>query len=136
MSQLTTNTTSLQAILDTVNALPEVGSGGGSVETCTVTVAGSFEIIHIVATILLDGEIVTTMPTARDDGFTSFTLENVVRGTSVFVTVRSIDYSPGWTVTGAERVFPDSGWIYPYEGLFKITAAAGETATISNYVND
>lgn len=29
MSQLTTNTASLQAILDTVNALPEAGGGGG-----------------------------------------------------------------------------------------------------------
>lgn len=35
MSNLTNNTTSLQEILETVNALPEAG-GGGAVETCTV----------------------------------------------------------------------------------------------------
>ena len=39
MSQLTTNTSSLQAILATVNALPEAGSGGGSGGgTCTVEI--------------------------------------------------------------------------------------------------
>ena len=37
MSQLTTNTASLQEILATVNALPEAGSGGTAIETCTVT---------------------------------------------------------------------------------------------------
>lgn len=34
---LQTNIAGLQEILETVNALPDVGSGGGSVETCTVT---------------------------------------------------------------------------------------------------
>lgn len=37
MSQLNNNTTALQEILATVNALPEAGGSGGSVETCTVT---------------------------------------------------------------------------------------------------
>lgn len=39
MSQLETNTTDLQAILAQVNALPDAGSGGGGVETCTVTIS-------------------------------------------------------------------------------------------------
>lgn len=40
MSQLDANTTNLQSILDAINALPEagIGGGGGSVETCTVTI--------------------------------------------------------------------------------------------------
>lgn len=37
MSKLENNTTSLQAILETVNNLPNA-SGGGSVETCTVVI--------------------------------------------------------------------------------------------------
>lgn len=32
------NTTALQEILETVNALPEAGSGGASVETCDITI--------------------------------------------------------------------------------------------------
>lgn len=37
-TRLQTNNTNLQALIDKANALPEAGSGGGSVETCTVTV--------------------------------------------------------------------------------------------------
>ena len=37
MSQLNNNTAALQEILATVNALPEAGGSGGSVETCTMT---------------------------------------------------------------------------------------------------
>lgn len=36
-SRLQTNNTNLQALIDKANNLPEAGSGGGSVETCTVT---------------------------------------------------------------------------------------------------
>lgn len=35
---LQTNNTSLQTILDTVNALPDAGSGSSAPETCTVTI--------------------------------------------------------------------------------------------------
>lgn len=39
LTQLQTNNTNLQACIDKANALPEAGSGGGgSVETCTVTI--------------------------------------------------------------------------------------------------
>ena len=38
-SRLQTNNTNLQALIDKANALPDAGgSGGGSVETCTITV--------------------------------------------------------------------------------------------------
>ena len=39
MANFTDNTTQLQNLLAKVNALPEAGSGGGSVETCTVTIS-------------------------------------------------------------------------------------------------
>lgn len=35
-TRLQTNNNNLQSILNKVNALPEAGSGGGSVESCTV----------------------------------------------------------------------------------------------------
>ena len=43
MSKLEQNTTSLDEVLAMVNALPDVGGGGGgaSVETCTVTLRGT-----------------------------------------------------------------------------------------------
>ena len=39
--QIQQHNTTLQALIDTANALPEAGSGsgGGSVETCTVTIS-------------------------------------------------------------------------------------------------
>lgn len=40
-SDLQSNNTDLQSILDTINSLPEAGSGGGSVETCTVTITSN-----------------------------------------------------------------------------------------------
>ena len=43
MSKLETNTTSLQEILATVNALPEAGSG---VKTCIVTIYGDQDILY------------------------------------------------------------------------------------------
>lgn len=39
MSQLTTNTTTIDELITMANSLPDVGSGGGSeVETCTITI--------------------------------------------------------------------------------------------------
>ena len=41
MSQLTTNTTTIDELITIANNLPDAGSGGsGGVETCTVTLAG------------------------------------------------------------------------------------------------
>ena len=43
MSQLTTNTTTIDECITLANSLPDAGSGGGAVETCTVTInAGSY----------------------------------------------------------------------------------------------
>lgn len=37
-TRLQTNNTNLQALINKANALPDAGSGGGSAETCTVTI--------------------------------------------------------------------------------------------------
>jgi hypothetical protein len=45
-TRLQTNNTNLQALIDKANSLPDAGSsGGGSVETCTVTLIGEAPII-------------------------------------------------------------------------------------------
>lgn len=92
MSQLTTNTTSLQAILDAVNALPEAGSGGGaSVETCTVNInftsSGSPDIFAVEGVTTTNGTLdvldVEFTPSAGDTSV--FTVEGVVKGTAVSI---------------------------------------------------
>ena len=84
---LTTNTASLQAILDTVNALPEAGSGGAVVETCTVTInfitSNSWQLLNLYEyTTLRDGaiihELVDAVSKSYMGGSTSVTLENIV----------------------------------------------------------
>ena len=58
-TDLQAKNTRLQNLLDTINALPDAGSGGGSnVKTCTVTcsVASSLSSIRIQYTSLVDGE--------------------------------------------------------------------------------
>jgi len=43
-TELQSNNSDLQAILDTINALPEAGESG--IETCTVTITGSAAATH------------------------------------------------------------------------------------------
>lgn len=60
MYQLSSNTLALQAILDTVNSLPESGSGGGAVETCSLTLSddGGYGSVYYSASALsADGAI-------------------------------------------------------------------------------
>ncbi len=80
MAQLTTNTTGLQTILSAVNALPEAGSGGATVDTCTFTITGGGCIMC--ATTFEDGEFAVLKYTA-DDMATS--IDNVVCKTMVFI---------------------------------------------------
>lgn len=84
MSNLNNNTTQLESLLVKINALPDADSGGGSVETCTVTVS-------------MSGLGATFFVTAYENGQTcgksqnvasnrSVVLENVVRGSYIVCT--------------------------------------------------
>ena len=156
MSQLETNTISLQTLLDKVNALPEASSGedvtdetntytsllteletaidelpdagSGGVETCTVTISG----------VDASGRPKSYVYTALDDNGdicyyyepsnadTEVTLENVVCNSIISVRPYSNTYTKS-TLTNATQLFNINDNGY---NAYRITAAAGENATI------
>lgn len=84
-TDLQTNNVNLQAILDTVNNLPE--AGGSSIETCTVTLLGASSSYrpynYSYTAIDTNGNIDCFAVTVNSS--TSVTLENVVKGSVVTV---------------------------------------------------
>ena len=46
-TDLQSNNVDLQSILNTINSLPEAGSGGGGIETCTVTIKNTDTIVPL-----------------------------------------------------------------------------------------
>lgn len=133
MSQLDTNTTNLQSILETINALPEAGSGGGggSVETCTVTAIkegpGTSAFTEIIVTRYINGQFVAS--TITDFTYTSsrvgseYTIGDVVCGSIAYIEVNG---SPGGVYAHASAT-P----IKTASSIFQITASAGGT---SNFI--
>lgn len=159
MSNLNNNTTQLEALLAKVNALPEVGStddlnatiteletkvstlntaldgkaaGGGSFETCTVTVnvtGDASNIQHVVATtvengslsqyVFMEGDLVATK---------SMTIENVLCGSTIF-TLPNFS-TPGWTVSGEglEVVYGNGRGV-----VLKAPTTAGTSSSVTIY---
>lgn len=93
------NTATMEAILAAVNDLPS-GGGGGSVESCTVTVNWSMT-VYSISYQSLDGPVYVSQ-----DEFTSstgsMTFENVVKNS--ILTVFGINFMPNITVTGGVLV--------------------------------
>lgn len=93
MSNLSKNTTDLQAILAAVNALPEAGSGGGaSVETCTVTISVETTNAQYIACVAVyttfeNGimSVTYTTPSISNATTPQVTLQNVVRNSMLAV---------------------------------------------------
>ena len=83
-TRLQTNNTNLQALIDKANALPEAGSGGGGVETCTVTLTVTTGIARYGATKYVDG--ILTCENSISMGAVNLTLNNVVKGSCLTVT--------------------------------------------------
>lgn len=123
MSNLSKNTTDLQAILDAVNALPDAGGGsggGGSVETCDVTVSLlEGQIRSYAYTGLVDGELVTVHQ-GRAFGST-VTLTNVVVGSlfscvSMDASVIGFEVSNGTTIQTLMFEMDMMGMLYGVAG--------------------
>lgn len=100
MSQLEANTVSLQSILSAVNALPDAGSGGGggSVETCTVSISCfDSENAAYAYSAYENGQIVAKGSTS---GFESnpLVITNVVCGSAIYI--NNNYYMNGVTVGG------------------------------------
>ena len=91
---LSQNNTDLQALINTANALPEAGGGGGSVETCTVKIActGDSALYCTYTKYTEDGglQFIAEVPTGvyeTVDGIYAdfFTLENIVCNSTISV---------------------------------------------------
>lgn len=81
-TELQSNNTDLQSILDTINALPDAGSDGTSVETCTVTInLSGLSISSYCATIYRNGSVGNNCVFTTTSS--SFTIENVVCGSPI-----------------------------------------------------
>lgn len=86
MAKITDNTTSLEEVLAAVNALPDAGGGGGSVETCTVNIkdaTGTGRYFALTATVLDDNGHIAY----KDVNQASFpyALSNVVVGSPIIM---------------------------------------------------
>ena len=99
-SRLQTNNTNLQALIDKANALPDAGgSGGASVETCTVTITTDRAVLLYGVTRYVDG--ILMCESDRGYGETEFTFDNVVKGSCLTVVFLGLDAS-SLTVTNCE----------------------------------
>ena len=81
-SRLQTNNSNLQSLIDKANALPNAGSGSGSVETCTVTITTD-SITRYSVTKYVNGAFVTECE--KGYGEPEITIDNVVKGSSLAV---------------------------------------------------
>lgn len=124
MSQLQTNASTIEELIEMANELPDAGSGsGGTVETCTVTIT--------VANVYPNWVMYAN--SASDDGFVKWSPElpgdipapfEILNGT-LFILSKGSSDAP--TVSGGEIV-RDFG-----NGQFAILAnpGAGETCTVT-----
>lgn len=135
MSQ-TTNIEGLQAILETVNALPEAGSGSGSaIETCSFHNSG-WEMIeeYFLNVLNSNGEItVRNYSDMTIDGAPNWTQDNCICGSIVvikgayvpsFVNKLCLGCEELMTYTISER---NTGTIFLI-AVLRLTCAPGETA--------
>lgn len=157
-TELQSNNTDLQSLIDKANALPDkvnidtelatqdslisqiatalegksAGSGGASVETCTVQISATgFPLVGYVAT-LFDGTEYQASTAYNNNGLGVVTLENVVCGSAVMVQVSGT--MVGHTVGGGVEII---GYITSLAGrVFRAPTTAGAAGTIAAYYND
>ena len=124
------NITSLQSILDKVNALPEAGgeSGSTSYNTCIVEVTTNIRSAAIYSTIDENGKMITTWTQVNNSNTYSLT---VICGSYIFVPVASS--LPGYIINGdAEFIETQGGYSIHRTMVFKING----TSTINCYDDD
>lgn len=110
------NNTDLQTILDIVNTLPDAGSTGANIETCTVTIddGNNTYYVHIDATIFENDEINSVSygdvygeslsEVINEDNYA--VLNNIVKNSVVTIVMGDI-YTAG-TITGATLLYQES----------------------------
>lgn len=114
LETLTSHNTQLQGLIDKANALPDAGGsgGGGSVETCTVTIdCINGNIAHIAATIVENGveTIYTRMSNIDSDSeYPPYTIYNVKCGSAIILNVAKCIYSDYMVDIDSGGVFVES----------------------------
>lgn len=122
---LETNTATMQAILEAVNALPEAGSGGGAVETCDLVLNffesnfGEPPLVADLTVTTFDGSAISVLNITQNEG--TVKIPNVVCGSLVCF----FSYKTILSATNAENL---STLNYK---AYRITASSGQTATIN-----
>lgn len=129
-SKLATLETAITALETELQGKASGGSGGGSVETCTVTidnqVGGS---LHVVAATQCNTGQFNSYCIDYDAGLTTVTIENVVCNSAIFVQTASA-IIPAFSINGtAEILYSNSRRITNW--LFKAPSIAGESCTIT-----
>lgn len=114
---------------DILVKVPASSSGSGSVDTCTLSIKtkAGFEpfppTINIVTACIYDGESMSTAHASNIDS-TSYTVENVVCGSHVYISLSAIS---GCSTENATSICMPT----TVSRILEITASAGETATIT-----
>jgi len=142
-TQLQTNNTTLDGYITRINAAKEVaaslpdagsGSGGASIDTCTVTVTCQQGYIASLVTTVKDGDNGVPYyyaPIVPSE--TSLTVENVVCGSPIVLQIANLSIVGNNVGGGAEFITV----LYTTNNrLFKAPTEAGAVGTISIYDND
>lgn len=133
-NKLSANNTDLASILNTINNLPEAGSSGGSggtsIDTCTVKIScypdyGAY--VQAFAAMVWDGEKIAIV-TDGDITKSEFTIENVICGS--FIVFRSpAGFNQSYS-TNVETM-PGAGNGYSVNNAAKIVAPSGGNAVLA-----
>lgn len=133
VSAETAEYTSLLTDLETaIDALPEAGSGGGSIDTCTVQITlASGTISAWIGTAFREGSIQAESSGSYDSSLNRKTLilENIVCGSGLMFTVSDMRI-PVETITG------DGVLLFMYGGQYYIQAPENAGATMTIYISD
>lgn len=137
LETLQQHNTSLQSLIDTVNALPEAGSGSdGSVETCTVNITNDMtydsSLFAVSAMVYVDGtyRLYSYVPTGTTH---EVTIQNVVCGSRVQFSARLYYYVPYVEIEGGAVLDKTTNYVDDiFTVCFEIIAptADGSSTTI------
>lgn len=139
-TQLQTNNINLDALITRVSAakdvaasLPSAGGGASSVETCTVIInhpnSSQDKLEQYFVTTYINGEYTASYNvTYNNPIITPLTINNVVCGSQLYLESRVDSMMWGYSTEKAEVMQKLAGYF-----VIKITAGAGETATIDIY---
>lgn len=133
LTRLQAVSSSLDTAIDKAENLPDAG-GGGSVDTCTVTLtADNGKIKGYLFTVFENGAITAknSLGTTNEQLSTPITVSNVVCGSAAVIYAT---YSlPGYTITNA--TMEEWGTFYGAR-TFKLAAENGSNVVINCYNND